>query len=403
MRGCSRHRSTSYVKLHRVGPLLERMICVGYVHVGAPEHGVTRFGKLLAGAIRQCRGVRIVELDVQLETGWWDNRSGLREIARCLADSDVVHLQYNNHLSGSVWGSGWSQLVNMMLLMARIRAPLVLTVHDVYPSRWRGWTVAARHPLREVRRACRAIPLYLTLQFLRRRASCLIVCSEEERARLAAKDAGIAVIPHFVEVRSVDIAPERAKTALGLDQRRVVTILGYIHPRKGHRLLIEALPELPLDVVAVFAGGAVPGDQNTITELLRIAEDLGVRERLRITGYLSESDLEKCLIATDVAVCPFTTLAASSSLSTWVSVNRPVVASSLPQIAEYNSLEPGAIRTFSPYTPRALAAEICDALAGNGMSYQASDRLRSRLLLPRIAARHVDLYMQLAGSTSSLR
>ena len=68
-------------------------------------------------------------------------------------------------------------------------------------------------------------------------------------------------------------------------------------------------------------------------------------------------------MASHLAGCPFEMLSASGSLSTGVSLGRPILASDLPQIAEYNRIEPGAIKTFQPYTSEALAAAITHQLS----------------------------------------
>ena len=165
------------------------------------------------------------------------------------------------------------------------------------------------------------------------------------------------VIPHFVEDRARLPAAATAKRALGLSDGPVVTLLGFIHERKGHRLLVDALADMPA-VTAVFAGLASPADESFLADLLCRARRLGVSDRLRVTGYLDEPTLEQYLAATDVAVCPFTSASASGSLSTWISARRPIVASDLPLVRDYNGLVPEAIHVFAPVTAAALAAAV---------------------------------------------
>lgn len=175
----------------------------------------------------------------------------------------------------------------------------------------------------------------------------------------------------------------------------MITLLGFIHERKGHQLLVKALSHLPEQVIVVFAGGASPGNEHFVQNLLALAEADGVAHRLRITGFLSEVNLERYLVATDLAVCPFQSFAASGSLSTWISVARPLLAFDLPQIAEYNRIAPDAFKTFQPYTPEALASEIKHLLStGITATDVAVDRLRQRLLLPVTFNQHFVHYQQ---------
>lgn len=366
---------------------------IGYVHVGAAEHGVTRYGRLLAAEARTRPELEVLECEVHL-TG--DRRADCRRVAnagRQLAAADVVHVQYNNQLSGCIWGAGWRQLLHLALFTRLARVPFVVTAHDIYRRQDPGWRWTARHPVREARRAVRAAPRMATLRWVQRRASRLFVCTHEERARIAGGDHRVSVIPHFVERRDRALSRDAAKRALGLGGARVITLLGYIHERKGHRLLVEALAQLPADVIAIFAGDFTPQNRRFVEELHRLAAARGVQDRVRITGYVPDSTQEIYLAATDLAVCPFTTVSASSSLSTWISAGRPILASDLPQIAEYRAWEPGAIRTFSPYTVQALVEGIVASLDSPCESaLRAVGRLRDRLLIPAMLDRHIEEY-----------
>jgi hypothetical protein len=93
--------------------------------------------------------------------------------------------------------------------------------------------------------------------------------------------------------------------------------------------------------------------------LLEQAQRRGVRGRLEVTGYLDDAAYGAALRQADLAVCPFEdNKAASGSLSSLIAVDCPILASDTHLIAEYNALSAGAIATFSPFTPRALAARI---------------------------------------------
>ncbi len=121
-----------------------------------------------------------------------------------------------------------------------------------------------------------------------------------------------------------------------------------------------------------------------------LAKTLGVADRVRITGYLAEKELEYYLVATDIPVCPYKVCYASGSLSSWLSAGRLVLASALPQFQEYNRIEPGTIRTFSPYTPMALAHAIQAmlALSSPGVNDMVL-RLRDQLAIQVIFDKHL--------------
>lgn len=375
---------------------------IGYVHVGAPEHGVSRYGRLLAAEARNRRELHVIECEIELTGEPKIDRRRAADAGRQLSGVDVIHLQYNNQLTGSVWGPRWRQLLHLRAFARAARAPVVATLHDVYAMPRTRWLSRLRHPWKEFRRTRRVAPQVTTLRWLQHRASRVLVCSEEERARLGRRVDPVRVIPHFVEVRD-SLSARDAKEALGLAGKRVVTLLGYIHRRKGHDLLVDALAALPEDVIAIFAGTSPKPDSPFVRELLAHIRAAGVGHRVRITGFLPDDQLDRYLAATDLGVCPFSTLSASGSLSTWISVLRPIVANDLPQIAEYNALQPGAIRTFRPYTAPALAEALGAALeAGTQDVADALVRLRARLLLPSVFDRHLEAYRELSPQARAL-
>jgi glycosyltransferase involved in cell wall biosynthesis len=375
---------------------------IGFVHVGAPAHGVSRYGRLLAAEAKSRTQLRVLEHELQFTGTPSADRERVMAAARSLSAADVIHIQYNDQREGCVWGAGWNRLSRLRLFARTAGAPLVVTLHDVAPRQGGWWRDALRRPVASLARAWAAGPQASALHWLRMRSSRLLVCGNEERARLSRVSRRVSVVPHFVEARDLQLTRSEAKAALGFSGRRIVTLLGFIHQRKGHALLIDALPLLPSDVVAVCAGSAPGPDSAFVALLAARARELGVADRLRITGFLSEQELAPYLAATDVAVCPFISLSASGSLSTWISAVRPILASDLPQIAEYNALEPGAIRTFRPYTSRALADAITETLARSPEDADgAIARLRATLLMPAVFDRHLEVYREVLARPGS--
>lgn len=400
---------------------------IGYLHVGAPRHGVTRYGRVLADAARQHLGATIVEAHVEKA-----GPEALRGAAERLAEADVVHVQYNER----IWG-GPRHARRHLRAFAAGAPPFVATLHDVREGGY-GMVSAARRlgrtlveRLRSLRQGtARASPSegtarvetsrrsgglgaalrralrYLTreyhntraMRWLMRHAARVLVCSEEEKRRLAGMPGvpqRVIVLPHFVEARTLPVGRRAAQEQLGLAPGPVVTVLGFIHRRKGHALVVEALPLMPEHTQVVFAGAPTRHGHSFAAGLRRRAETLGVADRLRMTGYLAEEELNHYLAATDLALCPFRSMAASGSLSTWIAAGRPVLASDLPQIREYITMAPGALATFSPHTPEALAQAIRAQLSSPAeRAAGARQRLQQRLSLEHLINEHALCYRQ---------
>jgi glycosyltransferase involved in cell wall biosynthesis len=396
---------------------------IGYLQLGPPEHGICRYGKLLAAEGRKRPNFTITEVNINLTKDRKHNQEMLISAARQLSEAEIIHIQYSGKNNQPLWGNSWEQLYYFWLFKYHCSRPIVVTLHDVYNpplniktvlkrayQRFKNITsndetsvepnepAFAKLPRSKATKTLKRIfgTNALAFNWLLNQAKLVFVCSWEEahRLRFVAEDK-TRVIPHFVEERTLTNRQTESRANLQLDGSTTVTILGFIHGRKGYQLMVETMPKLPEDVRVVFAGGASPGNEKFVEELIQLAKAKGVSDRLRITGYLSEEELEQYLIATDLAVCPFKFFSASGSLSTWISAARPILAYDLPQIAEYNLLEPGAIKTFHSYDSEVLADAIKQLLS---VTSQPDDprivRLREQLSISRIFDKQVDYYHQ---------
>lgn len=424
---------------------------VAYLHIGPAEHGISRYGRLLAEQAQKYEDLEVFEVFIELGKNRHENRELLIGAAQKLSKADVVHLQFSKYGS-QLWGTKWLKFYYLRTFLQYCKSRIIFTLHDVYylpyslprlveklknkifhqvpkdsieqveieASKEDSETplsiknidrvkktslvdkINILRNLKKVNFLVKEIfgPEVFILYGIASRASKIIVCTQEEADRLKQRmiASKVEIVPHFVELRSISITSEEARNELQLQGVKVVTLLGFIYPPKGHQLLVEAMPELPNDITVIFAGGpSSDAYEDFASNLRNLADQKGVGDRLRITGYLSEEIMEMYLSATDLAVCPFSRISASGSLSTWISVACPILASASPQIAEYNRIEPGAINTFSPYSSAALAKAITSLLdAPQRTNSLAIKRLRDKLLIPKIFNQHRVIYHEIS-------
>jgi glycosyltransferase involved in cell wall biosynthesis len=147
-------------------------------------------------------------------------------------------------------------------------------------------------------------------------------------------------------IEALSLPPRsQARAALGVSESAVVLgMVGWIHSRKNCERAIHVLARLPEDAQLWLVGSATPDATSYCTELTQLADDLGVTERLTITGYVSDDELHCRLAAIDVALAPYSAIAASASVSTLIGARRPVLASDLPVTRELHDMAPDAIR-----------------------------------------------------------
>jgi len=87
-------------------------------------------------------------------------------------------------------------------------------------------------------------------------------------------------------------------------EEKIIAFIGRIHPTKGLDLLIKAFVEVATkmpNTVLVIAGS---GDEKYLEKCMRLAERLGVKERVKYVGRISEEDKIALIDASDVIVLP---------------------------------------------------------------------------------------------------
>jgi len=218
----------------------EQPLTLGVLHVGRPESGVRRYGRIITDEASSRPNLRVVTADAGVLEG---KRGGLDQRGRELAEADVVWMQWNRRS----WGRDARAAQRLVDFRRTFRAPIVVTLHDVFAPRSRreAWLEGETWNMRLVGRL----------------AQRFVVHSEDEvgRTRGLVPIDRVRVVPHFVEQRTASISAKEARARLGVEGRRVVTLLGFIYGRKGHKKMLEAIPRLPDDVLVVFAGGKVAG------------------------------------------------------------------------------------------------------------------------------------------------
>jgi glycosyltransferase involved in cell wall biosynthesis len=356
---------------------------LGFLHLGRPESGVRRYGQLIADAARSQPGLTIHEAEAgRIDEG----RSQLATVAAGLSGAQVVLMQWNRR----GWGKHGGSLLRLRRFRRAYRGALVVTLHDIFERQG-------------VRERYLALDTW-SLRWLGRAAERVVVHSdiEVERLRGIIPVERLRVVPHFVEQRQLALTPAEARARLGLADRRIVTLLGFVYGRKGHRYAVEAVPALPGDVVMVYAGGPVAGRSYVHDLAVAKAAELDLGDRFRITGYLSEEELETWIAATHLAILPFTDLSASGSLSSWIAAGKPMLASDLPGFREYEARAPGALRFFSPTEPAPLAAAIRDTLDGALQDPDpAVQRLAQELDMPRTLERYLAVAREALAARSA--
>ena len=225
---------------------------------------------------------------------------------------------------------------------------------------------------------------------------------------LASRD--IVVIPHGTPPPRPTAdggARSEVRARLGLaDDAVVLGIFGYLSDNKGLLSAVEALAHLPDRYQLVLAGGPHPHDERSaLSDVLgSVREHPELRERVAVTGYLSEDTALRCLDAVDIMLAPYRdrSQVGSGALGWAMASGKPVVATTVPVFRELAE-QSAAVEFVAVDAPFELALAV---------ERIAEDPQRSEALMARarawcethcwtnIAGRHAELYAQALGSGS---
>jgi glycosyltransferase involved in cell wall biosynthesis len=293
--------------------------------------GIAQYTSDLVGGLRMLDDTRvtIVPFDRQDHP-----RADYMAWGRRMNAGDVAHIQheYTFFKYLAPWQNRYPAFVS------RIRKPLVITRHVsldgplTLPGN--GWWPAVRRLKWALYN--RWLGPYAT--YLNKGtfdcAQHIVVLSGRLKDQLVARGVRadkISIIPAGVPEVPKATGGERLRREWGWEGKRVLGVFGFITPAKGHAVALEALARLPDDHVLLVAGGLRrESDRPALEAIVRASRSAGLEGRVRITGYVEETDMPAHIDACDALVFPATHADASYSVVTGLAYQAaPVIASDL--------------------------------------------------------------------------
>lgn len=273
--------------------------------------------------------------------------------ARRAGESDVAHVHYEYTLFRHV-----SPLRNgYAAFMRALPIPAVVTLHDAFPVLNRPWKDIFRDGPAALIRHLAYLPVrgQWTARQIRRAAR--IVAHTRAIADTAT---GVLPAQHVTWwPHPIPACPRRWSL---LNSRAPILITpGFIKPHKGYTEGLDLLARHP-DWQWWLAGGPQDNtDQAYLNLLLDRAGELGLGDRLRITGYLQRGDLEDLARQARLAWFPFRSVTGSSSVSWAIGLGLPIAATDLPPLRHMHDAGAG-IRLLPSRDPAAWDAPLGDLL-----------------------------------------
>jgi glycosyltransferase involved in cell wall biosynthesis len=273
----------------------------------APAHldGVSDYAERLAAALGGA-GVEVdaVPLRPPSPGRWLAATVAAAETVRRMRP-DLVHVQF----APSAYR--FSALPGLLPRLLPPGIPLVTTIHEYGWWTAPGWIPGpAWRPLERLRLWDRETALLVP-------ASRAVVVTNPDHGAEVRRRTGRrpVLIPIAPNVDGAGAAPDRAGTRRRYGGDFLLVFFGFVHPVKGVRYLLDALPALRtirpglrLVVAGGFTSQALPeGEARAFRrELEARSARRGVADAVTFTGYLPAPEVSALLAAADAAVLPFT-------------------------------------------------------------------------------------------------
>jgi glycosyltransferase involved in cell wall biosynthesis len=228
----------------------------------------------------------------------------------------------------------------------------------------------------------------------------LIVVHTNENKKTMEKIYGIdrfklKVIPMGILENPILLDKNACKRELGLSNKKVITIPGFISKHKGHESLIRILPKLEEDVQLLIAGGArTSEDEVYYQELKNLAANMNCIDRITFNDDFPISPV--ILNATDIAILPYTSASESMALRLLVAYQIPTITSDLSVFKEiYNEYH--CIELFNNCDEKGLLEKIQELMYDEKTRECLKEKCRKMWNSAKwsvIAAKHVETYME---------
>ena len=237
-----------------------------------------------------------------------------------------------------------------------------------------------------------------------------IVCCSQAVSRSVVAHIGGAVDQHTIIPFGVDINRFASATALGrqeLGLQRDGIVLGtvcrLVEPKKGLRVLLEALAQLKGDERIPLFQLLLVGDGPARSMLEYLRDHLGLSRQVVFTGL--RRDLPRIFSAVDVFVLPSRYEGFGIAILEAMAAGKPVIATTVGGIPEFvRTGESGLL--VSPDDSAALATAIgtllSDPARAEAMGRNGRGHVQKLYSIESVVKRHEDLYVRCLSSFSSV-
>lgn len=374
-----------------------------------PDCGIAKYQKQYLSGMQALVGVtnKVFEVSPYQTRGMSPEELTpvVERLAAEMKDYDILHIQ---HEFGLYWHDQFKRLVEAGKQAGK---KVVVTVHlspeyAIKPARRGG--LSPRNIvgyLRKLRHRQRMIEYHVEPM---RQADTVIAHNEITKRSLqnfGVPAERIQKIPHPVyQWPEQPPASTEVKEKLGAKDGDVVcAMIGFLHKKKGVTAAVRMLKYLPDNYKLALLGG-VKADSDDVEfedRVTNLMDEIGVRDRVYITGFVKEDDRLNALIREcEVCIYPYNKTyyanLSSGSINLAIANGKPVVAYPTAAIKEMAGEADGAVVLCETFAYYELAREL--QRLDIPKQVERSKAYADKNAWPKAAERLVQLYQDTAGA-----
>lgn len=279
---------------------------------------------------------------------------------------DLIHIHYNHDCFGKIGRFYGFQNFFTYLFASTTHKPIITTFHenpDLSRSsklrktlyKWLSWS-----------------PLHISKK--------VIVTTSRTKKQLIEQygisESKIWLLPlgSFKDVKAV---PKRiAKEELGLEEKKIITLFGFIDTNKGHHRIMDIIKDLPESYHFLIAGDArtKKGKQYKKRLLNQLIKN-GLEDKITFFGSVKRRQFPWIIGATDILVFPYDNITSSLALTTAISYRKPILTSDIEPFKIFKK-QHGSIILFDLRNRNDLLKKIQQLTTSNQLKKKLSKEMR---------------------------
>lgn len=171
----------------------------------------------------------------------------------------------------------------------------------------------------------------------------------------------IITLPLGLPTKIIKLNKNKCKEEIGYPNKKILLLLGFIRNSKNYGIVLESLKKLDKNVILLIAGKPqTEKDKKAVEDILKKTEELQLKSRVNILGFVSDEKMPTLLNATDVAIILHTQGGGdfrSSTMAIQLAYNIPLLSTNIPSFENLKK-EEKCIETFIEDNSSDLAAKI---------------------------------------------